>query len=132
MVYKFLILKNFSHRNTGVTRLQSQEKVMGQSREIKQKWKGPRKVDVCLSIIFSYYDQSLTLLIKCPYSEFFWSVFSHIRTGHAPYSVWMRENTDQKNSEYGHFLRSAVSGKKNVELLKCWIVSLYYLSNCLR
>ena len=24
----------------------------------------------------------------------------------SPYSVGMRENTDQKNSEYGHFLRS--------------------------
>ena len=24
----------------------------------------------------------------------------------APYSVQMRENTDQKNSEYGQFLRS--------------------------
>ena len=25
----------------------------------------------------------------------------------SPYSVWMRENTDQNNSEYGHFSRSA-------------------------
>ena len=24
------------------------------------------------------------------------------------YSVWMRENADQNNSEYGHFLRSVV------------------------
>ena len=23
-----------------------------------------------------------------------------------PYSNWMRENADQNNSEYGHFLRS--------------------------
>ena len=43
------------------------------------------------------------------YSEFFWSVFSRIRTECGdllckfPYSVLMRENTDQKNSEYGHF-----------------------------
>ena len=27
------------------------------------------------------------------------------------YSVRMRENTDQKNSEYGHFLRSASDSK---------------------
>ena len=33
---------------------------------------------------------------KCPYSEFFWSVFCHIRI----------EYSDQKNSKYGHFLRS--------------------------
>ena len=26
--------------------------------------------------------------------------------GKSPYSVRMKENTDQKNSEYGHFLRS--------------------------
>ena len=40
---------------------------------------------------------------KCLYSEFFWSVFSCIL-----YSVQMRENTDQKNSEYGHFSRSVL------------------------
>ena len=50
---------------------------------------------------------------KRPYSEFFWSVFSRIRTEYGeilrifPYSVQMWENTDEKNSEYGHFLRSA-------------------------
>ena len=46
---------------------------------------------------------------KCPYSEFFWSVFSHIRIQYreilriSPYSVRMREKTGQKNSEYEHF-----------------------------
>ena len=74
---------------------------------------------------------------KCPYEELFWSVFSHIRREKcsylkffrsllyrilteygeirsiSPYSVRMRENTDQKNSEYGHFSRSA-SFKKNI------------------
>ena len=45
----------------------------------------------------------------CPYSEFFWSVFSRTRTEYEnkrsipQYSVRMRENTDQKNSEYGNF-----------------------------
>ena len=45
---------------------------------------------------------------KCPYSELFWSVFSRIRTEYriSPYSARMRENTDQNNSKYGHFLRS--------------------------
>ena len=48
---------------------------------------------------------------KCPYSELFWSAFSRIRTEYreiwsiSPYSVRMRENTDQNNSEYGHFSR---------------------------
>ena len=46
---------------------------------------------------------------KCPYSEFFWSAFSRIQTAYGeifpifPYSVRMRKNTDQKNSQYGHF-----------------------------
>ena len=38
----------------------------------------------------------------------FWSVFSHIRTEYgedllrkSPYSVWIQENVDQKNFEYG-------------------------------
>ena len=48
----------------------------------------------------------------CSDSRLFWSVFSRIRTEYreilriSPYSVRMRENTDQNNSEYGHFLRS--------------------------
>ena len=54
----------------------------------------------------------ITLRKKCPYSELFWSVFSRIPTEYgkilriSPYSVRMRENTDQNNSEYGHFLHS--------------------------
>ena len=51
---------------------------------------------------------------KCPYSELFWPAFFRIRTEYgeilliSPYSVRMRENTDQNNSEYGHFLRSEI------------------------
>ena len=47
---------------------------------------------------------------KCPYSELFWSIFSRIRTKYReilsifPYVVRMRENTDENNSEYRHFL----------------------------
>ena len=43
-----------------------------------------------------------TLCEKCPNKEFFWSVFSYVRTEHgelrskSPYSVWTQENTDQK------------------------------------
>ena len=43
----------------------------------------------------SGYSWSNSLRKKCPYSELFWSTFSRIR-----------ENVDQNNSEYGHFLRS--------------------------
>ena len=52
-----------------------------------------------------------TLHKICPYLELFWSVFSRIPTECgdilciSPYSVWMRENADQNNSEYEHFLR---------------------------
>ena len=51
----------------------------------------------------------LTLREKCPYSGSFWCVFSRIRLNEYgeilcifPYSVKTRNNTDQKNSEYGH------------------------------
>ena len=50
-----------------------------------------------------------TLRENCSYSELFWSVFFRIRTEYGeiwsicPYSVRMRENTDQNNSEYEHF-----------------------------
>ena len=46
------------------------------------------------------------------FSEFFWYVFSHIRTEYggllckSPYSVRIPDNTDQKNSKCEHFLRS--------------------------
>ena len=43
----------------------------------------------------------MSLREKCPYTELFWSAFSRIRT---EYGVEMRENADQNNSEYGHFL----------------------------
>ena len=58
---------------------------------------------------------SYSLRKTCPYSELFWSIFSRIRTEYgemrsiSPYSVRMRENTDQNNSEYGPFLRSDFS-----------------------
>ena len=54
----------------------------------------------------------LALREKCPYSEIFWFVFSWILTEYgeihriSPYSVRIQENTNQKNSEYGHFSRS--------------------------
>ena len=60
---------------------------------------------------------------KCPYSEFFWSVFSHIRTEYgeklrtSPYSVQMREIADQKNPEYGHFY-AVIIGLKYLTLHK--------------
>ena len=56
--------------------------------------------------------KGFTLLEKRPYSELFWSVFSRIRTEYGetrsipPDSVRIRENTNQKNSEYGHFSRN--------------------------
>ena len=51
---------------------------------------------------------------KRPYSELFWSVFFRIQTEYgeilsiSSYSVRMREKTDQDNSEYEHFLCSAM------------------------
>ena len=53
---------------------------------------------------------SITLRGKCPYLEFFWSVFSRIRIEYgeilriSPYSDQMWEKMNQKNSEYEHFI----------------------------
>ena len=55
---------------------------------------------------------SLTPRKKYPYSELFWSAFLRIRTEQgeiqsiSPYSLRIRENTDQNNSKYGHFVRN--------------------------
>ena len=56
--------------------------------------------------------QFRTLHRKFPYLELFWFAVSCIRTEYgeilriSPYSVQMRENMDQNNSEYGHFSRN--------------------------
>ena len=36
----------------------------------------------------------------------------------SPYSVRMRENTDQKNSKYGHFPHSVLKGRGNIMVKK--------------
>ena len=62
--------------------------------------------------------QRNSLREKCSYSRLFWSAFSHIWTAYgeirsiSPYSVRMRENVDQNNSEYGHFLCNDPSSKR--------------------
>ena len=54
----------------------------------------------------------VTLRERCPNLEFFWSIFSRIRTKCGEilcislHAVQMHENADQKNCKYGHFLRS--------------------------
>ena len=51
---------------------------------------------------------------KCPYSELFWPVFFRTQAEFgeiqniSPNSVRMQKNTDQKNSEYRHFLYTDV------------------------
>ena len=78
----------------------------------------------CLSE-FYFNMPNATLREKCLYSELFWSVFSGIRTEYgeilriSPYSVRMPENTDQNNSEYRQFLRSASSQ------FSVWVIMLY-------
>ena len=68
-----------------------------------------------------------TMPEKCPYSEFFWSVFSPIRTEHGKilsislHSVRMLENKEQKNSKYGQFSRSAKCDRDKVVL---WLKDL--------
>ena len=66
-----------------------------------------------------------TLRKKCPYSELLLSAFSCIRTEYgeirsiSPYSVRMRENANQHNSEYEHISRSesrTLDGKSKINV----------------
>ena len=58
--------------------------------------------------------QKLKQLERYPYPALLWSVISCLPTEYgkiiriSPHSVQMQENTDQNNSEYGHFLRSNI------------------------
>ena len=60
------------------------------------------------------FNKCLTLPEKCPYWEFFWSVFSRIWTEYGEirsislYLVRIRDNTYQKNSGCGHFWKTTV------------------------
>ena len=65
---------------------------------------------------------------KYPYLELFWSAFSRIQTENgelrsiSPYSVRMRENVDQNNSEYGHFWRSEQQCFSFFEVMICSLI----------
>ena len=59
---------------------------------------------IILLYVENYLFQKVALRENCPYLEFFWSVFSRIWTI-SQYSIWLRQNVDQKNSEYEHFSR---------------------------
>ena len=76
-------------------------------------WKAklmPEKYSKLIQVFISLFQ--ITLREKCPYSGFFGSVFSCFLNEYGEirsislYSVWIREDRDQKNSEYGHFSRS--------------------------
>ena len=66
-------------------------------------------------------DARVSLRKNVLYAEFFWSVFSRIRIEYrnlqnkSPCWVQMRENADQKNSEYGLLLRSLYILAKHVK-----------------
>ena len=69
------------------------------------------KIFLMLNILWSCFPNFHS--VKCvQIRSFFWSVFSRVRTEYGeirsipPYSFRMRENTDQKNSVFGHFSRS--------------------------
>ena len=47
-------------------------------------------------------------------------ISSYILYSVSPYSVQMRENVDQNNSEYGHFLRSEIAEQFRTYDLRKW------------
>ena len=70
--------------------------------------------------------------VKVPVFRVFWSVFSRIWTEYreilriSPYSVRMRENTGQKNSEYGNFTQCIFINKTTISYN---LIHLVYLAN---
>ena len=68
--------------------------------------------------------ESTSLRKMCSYSEFFWSVFSHINPGdeswqrNSPFLVEMKEKTIQKNFEYGKLSRSALLSHLHLKILE--------------
>ena len=79
-----------------------------QTTKLPAKWRYCR-LNPTSALLTTLLTENFSLREKRPYSEFFWPPVSRIRTkyGETPrisqYSVRMRENTDQKNFEYGHF-----------------------------
>ena len=78
---------------------------------------------------------TLKLRKRYPYPEFFWSVFSRIGTEYgeilliSSYSVQILENTDQKNSEYAHFLRCVkilCVAMKRSNSIYCWATKRFF------
>ena len=76
----------------------------------------------------------ISLRKKCPYSEFFWSVFSRIWAEYgeirsvSPYSVRMWENADQNNSKYGHFSGSVSHDKRCFFVQFTSIITIFRVS----
>ena len=68
---------------------------------------------------------SLTLRKKCPYSEFFWSVFSRFWTEYGKlrsifrYSVQIWENTDQNNPDQGHSSHGVTKSRSFIWVMIC-------------
>ena len=62
-----------------------------------------------IDIIYVYFAISIHCVKSVQIRSFVWSLFSRIRTEYreilrsSPFSVRMRENTEQKNSVFGHF-----------------------------
>ena len=93
---------------------------MSSPKKVRQKFAQLELQPVSDSVnnIFSKWDKRNLLREKYPYSELFWSVRSI-----SPHSVLMRENTNQNNSEYGHFLRNEPSAYQNAKqhsLTRCY------------
>ena len=93
-------------------------------------------ISSCIFVVIAF-----QLREKCRYMEFFWSVFSRIWTECweivpiSPYSVEIKENTGQKNSEYRHFSRSVYFGLSFCSLLttslSCTILKVIQRKYCL-
>ena len=116
--YSCFLVKELKETMEIETRIKDQKQPteMFHKKKLSLKISHSSQGNTCARILFFTCTCGLTVIFslreKCRYSEFFWPVFSGSRTEYreirniSSYSVRMREDTDQKNSEYGHFPHS--------------------------
>ena len=70
-----------------------------------------------------------TGFLKGYYLKDYCIFYSSCKSSNSPYSVQMRENADQNNSEYGHFSRTVILKRNIFKLLTLKVLSCKLFNN---
>ena len=83
----------------------------------------------CYSMYLAIHSEDVTLSQKCPYSEFFQSIFPGIWSEYgdslckSPYSARIRENVDQQISNMDIFTQCKILHFLKFKQQSCWIIN---------